>query len=85
MQPQLRSIVPSQHGRVLSASPMRCKLTELDPESTITSIDGICAFDTMSRKAMLEGLAQVPGGSAVLPFVRVSNVLFVSIGILVGR
>ena len=46
-------------------------LTELDPESTITSIDGISAFDTMSRKAMLEGLAQVPGGSAVLPFVRV--------------
>ena len=46
-------------------------LTELDPESTITSIDGISAFDTMSRKAMLDGLAQVPGGSAVLPFVRV--------------
>ena len=28
MQPQLRSIVPSQHGRVLSASPMRCKRSQ---------------------------------------------------------
>ena len=45
-------------------------LTELDPETTITSIDGISAFDTMSRKAMLEGLERVVGGSAVLPFVR---------------
>ena len=44
-------------------------LTELDPDSTIMSIDGISAYDTMSRKAMLEGLEKVPGGSAVLPFV----------------
>ena len=34
------------------------------------SIDGISAYDTMSRKAMLEGLERVPGGSAVLPIVR---------------
>ena len=45
-------------------------LTELDPDSTIMSIDGISAYDTMSRKAMLEGLEKVPGGSAVLPFVQ---------------
>ena len=45
-------------------------LTELDPETTITSIDGISAYDTMSRKAMLEGLERVVGRSAVLPFVR---------------
>ena len=45
-------------------------LTELDTDSTIMSIDGISAYDTMSRKAMLEGLEKVPGGSAVLPFVR---------------
>ena len=42
-------------------------LTELDPE-TITSIDGIRAHDTMSRKAMFEGLERVVRG--VLPFVR---------------
>ena len=45
-------------------------LKELDTDSTIMSIDGIRAYDAMSRKAMLEGLEKVPGGSAVLPFVR---------------
>ena len=37
-------------------------MTELDPESTIMSIDGISGCDTMSRKAMLEGLEKVAGG-----------------------
>ena len=46
-------------------------LTELDPEATVTSIDGISAYDSISRKAMLEGLARVPGSAAVLPFVRI--------------
>ena len=45
-------------------------LTELNPEATVTSIDGISAYDSISRKAMVEGLARVPGGSAVLPFVH---------------
>ena len=39
-------------------------------ETTITSIDRISAYDTMSRKAMLEGLDGVVGGRAVLPFER---------------
>ena len=30
----------------------------------------ISAFDLISRKAMLEGLCQIPGGEQVLPFVR---------------
>ena len=42
-------------------------LTELDPLATVTSIDGISAYDSISRKAMVEGLTQVPGGGAVLP------------------
>ena len=45
-------------------------LTELNPEAIVTSIDGISAYDSISRKAMVEGLARVPGGSAVLPFVH---------------
>ena len=45
-------------------------LCELDQEATVTSIDGISAYDSTSRRAMLLGLAQVEGGSAVLPFVH---------------
>ena len=43
-------------------------LTELDPEATVTSIDGVGAFDLISRRAMLEGLRGVD--DAGLPFVR---------------
>ena len=45
-------------------------LCELNPSATVTSIDGVGAFDLVSRRAMLEGLAQVDGGAATLPFVR---------------
>ena len=45
-------------------------LTELDPQANVTSIDGISAFDLMSRRAMLVGLMRVKGGSSALPFVR---------------
>ena len=45
-------------------------LTELDPEATVLSIDGISAYDLISRKAMLSGLAKVPGGDQVLLFVN---------------
>ena len=43
-------------------------LTELDPEATITSIDGVGAFDLMSRRAMLEGLQRV--SAEAVPFAR---------------
>ena len=45
-------------------------LTEWDPLATVTSIDGISAYDSISRKAMVEGLTRVPGGGAVLPSVH---------------
>ena len=38
--------------------------------TTIVSIDGVGAYDSISRKAMLEALVSMPGGSAALPFVR---------------
>ena len=45
-------------------------LTEVDPLATVTSTDGVSAFDLISRGAMLEGLRQVRGGSAAVPFAR---------------
>ena len=45
-------------------------MTDLDPEATILSIDGINAYDFISRRAMLSGLCRVEGGSQVLPFVK---------------
>ena len=45
-------------------------LTELDEDATIVSVDGIGAYDLISRKAMLDGLLSVEGGQQLLPFVR---------------
>ena len=44
-------------------------LTDLDPRATVLSINGIGAFDLISRGAMLDGLRSVAGGDSVLPFV----------------
>ena len=45
-------------------------ICDLDESATVTSIDGISAFDTISRRAMIQGLERVPGGLAASPFVR---------------
>ena len=45
-------------------------MTDLDPDTTITSIDGVGAYDLISRNAMLEGLLQMDGGNQIIPFVR---------------
>ena len=45
-------------------------LTELDPSSTVVSVDGIGAYDLMSRNAMMRGLRHVVEGDRILPFVR---------------
>ena len=44
-------------------------LTDMDSRATVLSIDGISAFDMISRAAMLDGMGQIRGGEAVLPFV----------------
>ena len=44
-------------------------LTDIDRRATVLSIDGIGAFDLISRGAMLDGLRSVAGGDSVLPFV----------------
>ena len=48
-------------------------ITELHPELTITSIDGIGAFDTIPRESMMSKLLEVEGGG-LPPFVRIFTV-----------
>ena len=45
----------------------------LNPRATVTSVDGIGAYDSISRRAMLEGMMQVEGGSATIPFVQLGS------------
>ena len=40
---------------------------ELDPESTLVSVDGVGAFDTMSRQAMPQGLLGGEQGDPLMP------------------
>ena len=44
-------------------------LTDFDDRATVLSIDGIGAFDLISRRAMMEGLRSVDGGRSGPPFV----------------
>ena len=44
-------------------------LTDVNPDSTVLSVDGIGAFDLVSREAMLSGLRNMEGGAKLLPFV----------------
>ena len=50
-----------RHSSLLQA------VTELDPEATITTIDGISAYDSITRRALL---FRVAGERQALPFVR---------------
>ena len=45
-------------------------LSEVDERATIMSIDGISAYDVISRRVMLAGLAHIEGGREVLPFLK---------------
>ena len=45
-------------------------LTDSNQETTIISIDGVGAYDLISRSAMLEGLLRMEDGDQILPFVR---------------
>ena len=44
-------------------------LTEMNPNATILSVDGLSACDTILRSAMLQGLSKIEGGQSALPFV----------------
>ena len=45
-------------------------LTSIDEEATVVSIDGVGAFDLISRNAMLQALLEIDGGDQIMPFVR---------------
>ena len=45
-------------------------LSELDPRSTILSVDGVGAFDNISRAAIFQGVADMPHGEKLIPFIR---------------
>ena len=45
-------------------------LSELNEATSILSVDGVGAFDLISRSAMMQGLVDMPDGIKVLPFVR---------------
>ena len=44
-------------------------LTDADPSTTVLSVDGVGAFDMISRSAMLQGLKDAPGCERALSFV----------------
>ena len=44
--------------------------TDANPAHTVVSVDGIGAYDTISRDSMLRGLHSVPLANRSLPFVR---------------
>ena len=45
-------------------------LLDLDPRATVLSVDGVGAFDFISRNSMMAGLAHLEEGDKLLPFVR---------------
>ena len=53
-------------------------LIDADERATVISVDGVSAFDLMSRGAMMEGLMRVDGGSEAVLFVRMF--LWLSVG-----
>ena len=45
-------------------------MTDVDPQATVISIDGVGAYDLIFRSALLEGLLRMEGGDQILPFAR---------------
>ena len=43
--------------------------TDNDARATVLSIDGVGAFDLISRRAMMTALHRMPDGDSILPFV----------------
>ena len=41
-----------------------------DENAKIVSVDGICAFDTISRRDMFKGVLRMPSGDRILTFLK---------------
>ena len=61
------SLWPPGAGSLVHALTAAAKL---DAKASVLSLDGVGAFDIVSRQAMLEALQAVPGANRCLPFVR---------------
>ena len=59
-------------------------LCEVNPDSTVMSMDGLSACDHISRAAMLDGLYARCGGK-IIPFVRMFLWLSVHVGKMVNE
>ena len=46
------------------------RASEVDPSTTVISVDGVGAFNSVSLAAMLSGLLDMEEGEQLLPFVR---------------
>ena len=44
--------------------------TDINDRTTIVSVDGIGAFDSISRNSMFSGLQRMVDGDQMIPFVR---------------
>ena len=64
--PRLTNLLLSTRAGCECVAHMLQGVTEL-----VTSIDGVSAYDMISRRAMMDGLRRVDGGLATLPCVRV--------------
>ena len=53
-----------------ASSPIAQAMTDLGPSTTLLPVDGIEAFNLISREVMLQALMEVDGGDAALSFVR---------------
>ena len=64
---------PSQHALSTRAG-TECvahvvqALTSLESEATILSIDGVGAYDTIGRRALMRGVADIADGDKLIPF-----------------
>ena len=70
-----KAAVPFQHALTTEAG-CECvahilqTIADKDERATVVSIDGVGAYDLISRNSMIEGLLRMEDGDQVLPFVR---------------
>ena len=64
-----RTMAQQMGKAVEAATPIRILqgLTDADERATVISVDGVSAFDLISRGAMMQGLMRVNGGSEAVP------------------
>ena len=67
---ELAAPTNSPYRPVRGQKPSRTQATETQADLTVLSVDGVGAYDTISRNSMLRGHHTVPSANQCLPFVR---------------